>query len=114
MVGISNVVRVAAVTPNCPLWHTISDIDPSGPLQTPDGTWHVFPISGGWSHCTASDLIHWNCSHPTTGWPMINTGAITVTPQGYFAMQANNKNVAMAKASAADMNAWVHKGVIGR
>eukprot|EP01052_Picozoa_sp_SAG31_P040360 SAG31_NODE_5825_length_2306_cov_82.832352_2_plen_279_part_00 len=41
--------------------------DPSGPLLLPDGTWHVFPDSGGWSHCTAKDLLHWNCSHPKTG-----------------------------------------------
>ena len=32
---------------------------------------------------------------------------------GYFALQANNKNVAMARATGPDLNTWVHKGVIG-
>ena len=58
-------------------------------LQTPDGVWHVFPISGGWGHCTATDLIHWNCSHPSTGWSMINTGAISVTPAGQAPMRSS-------------------------
>ena len=32
---------------------------------------------------------------------------------GYFALQANNKNVAMARATGPDLDTWVHKGVIG-
>eukprot|EP00664_Eupelagonemidae_sp_cell27_P000746 gene746-9412_t len=51
--------------------------DPSGPVQTPDGTWHVFPINGNWGHCTSPDLLRWDCSHPSTGWNMSNTGGIT-------------------------------------
>ena len=53
--------------------------DPSGPLLI-DGTWHIFPDSGGWSHCTTKDLLHYNCSHPKTGFDG-DTGAITVTPK---------------------------------
>jgi hypothetical protein len=73
--------------------------DPSGPTLTPDGIWHVFPISGNWGHCTSPDLLHWNCSHPHTGWPLSNTGGLTVTPSGYFIAQANNWNISMAKVS---------------
>lgn len=51
----------------CPAYHGFKGkIDPAGPLQTPDGVWHMFSCCD-WAHCTASDLIHWNCSHPQTG-----------------------------------------------
>jgi hypothetical protein len=58
-----------------------------GPIQTPDGLWHVFPINGNWGHCTARDLLHWNCSHPSTGWNLSNTGAVSVVGSRYFAFQ---------------------------
>ena len=74
----------------------------------PDGTWHIFPINGNWGHCTSADLLSWNCSHPSTGWNMSNTGAISVTPAGYFAFQANNYNVSMARASDSTLNTWEH------
>jgi sucrose-6-phosphate hydrolase SacC (GH32 family) len=98
----------------CPQYHSFrGNQDPSGPVQTPDGVWHVFPINESWGHCTSPDLLHWNCSHPATGWPMPNTGAVSVTPAGLFIMQADNFNVSMARATGADMNDWVHFGVIG-
>ena len=93
-------LAAASVPPtHCPQYHSFKgDYDPSGPIQTPDGVWHVFPINGGWGHCTSTTLIHWNCSHPKTGMcspvyqngppastcvPIWNTGAVTVTPSGY-------------------------------
>jgi hypothetical protein len=43
----------------CPQYHNFKGkIDPAGPLQTKDGTWHVFSCCG-WAHCTAKDLVHW-------------------------------------------------------
>ena len=73
----------------CPAFHGFRDkIDPAGPLQTPDGVWHVFSCCG-WAHCTAADLIHWNCTHPDTGLSG-NTGSISVTPAGTFAIWAND------------------------
>ena len=93
--------------PHCPRFHSFhGDQDPSAPIQTPDRVWHVFPINGAWSHCTSRDLLHWNCSHPKTGMPIWNTGSITVTPSGYFAIQANNYNLTMAKASGPDLIEW--------
>ena len=86
--------------PNCPQYHTLSFNDPSGPVQTPDGTWHIFPINGNWGHCTSPNLLTWNCSHPSTGWPFDNTGGITVTPVGYFLTQANNYNVRQSAPAA--------------
>lgn len=86
--------------PNCPQYHTLSFNDPSGPVQTPDGTWHIFPINGNWGHCTSPNLLTWNCSHPSTGWPFDNTGGITVTPAGYFLTQANNYNVRQSAPAA--------------
>ena len=52
-------------------------------------------------HCTSTDLLEWNCSHPSTGWNMSNTGGITITPAGYFLTQANNYNVSVARAKDA-------------
>ena len=36
--------------PHCPQYHTLSYNDPSGPVQTPDGIWHIFPINGNWGN----------------------------------------------------------------
>ena len=108
--------------PHCPQFHTLSYNDPSGPLLMPDGTWHVFPINGNWGHCTSPDLLVWNCSLPgdckpgcplaggcsCTGWNMSNTGGVSVTPAGYFAFQANNYNLSMAKATDDTLNVWQH------
>ena len=99
---------------HCPQYHSFrGNQDPSGPLLMADGTWHVFPINQAWSHCSSRDLLRWNCSHPSTGWPMPNTGAVSSTPSGFFAMQADNFNVSMARATGADLDVWVHHGVIG-
>jgi hypothetical protein len=65
--------------PHCPQYHSFrGEEDPSAPIQTPDGVWHVFPINSNWGHCTSPNLLVWNCSHPSTGWNMSNTGGITV------------------------------------
>ena len=107
---------------HCPQFHTLSYNDPSGPLLMPDGTWHIFPINGNWGHCTSPDLLVWNCSLPgdckpgcplaggcsCTGWNMSNTGGVSVTPAGYFAFQANNYNLSMAKATDDTLNVWQH------
>lgn len=98
---------------HCPQYHSFrGDQDPSGPLQTSDGVWHVFPINENWSHCTSSDLLRWNCSHPSTGWKMPNTGGVSATPAGFFAMQADNFNVSMARANGPDLDEWVMHGVV--
>jgi sucrose-6-phosphate hydrolase SacC (GH32 family) len=95
----------------CPQYHGFhAKIDPAGPVQTSDGTWHVFSCCG-WAHCTASDLVHWNCSHPSTGLQG-NTGSITVTPTGTYAIWANNTAVLMATPNASDLDLWTQKGVI--
>ena len=94
--------------PNCPQYHTLSYNDPSGPVQTPDGTWHIFPINGNWGHCTSANLLTWDCSHSSTGWNASNTGGITVTPAGYFLTQANNYNISVAKANGDSLNEWEH------
>ena len=57
MLGIAVAQVVVADGASCAKYHMLTNIDPSGPLQTPDGTWHVFPIGGGWAHCTAPDLV---------------------------------------------------------
>ena len=90
--------------------------DPSGPLLMPDGTWHIFPDSGGWSHCTTKDLLHYNCSHPKTGFDG-DTGSVTVTPKGTFAMWPTvgkaPPGIEMATPATPDLDTWVHHGVIG-
>ena len=94
----------------CPQYHSFpTKIDPAGPLQTEDGTWHVFSCCS-WAHCTASDLIHWNCSHPDTGLSG-NTGSISVTPHGTVAIWANNTDVLIATPNATDLDRWTQKGV---
>ena len=95
----------------CPQYHGFQGkIDPAGPLQTADGTWHVFSCCG-WAHCTADDLVHWNCSHPDTGLQG-NTGSISVTPAGTFAIWANNTAVLMATPTATDLDRWTNRGVV--
>ena len=90
--------------------------DPSGPLLLPDGTWHIFPDSGGWSHCTTKDLLHFNCSHPQTGFDG-DTGSVTVTPKGTFAMWPTvgkaRPGIEMATPATPALDKWVHHGVIG-
>lgn len=93
---------------HCPQYHTLSYNDPSGPVLMPDGTWHIFPINGNWGHCTSLDLLVWNCSHPSTGWNISNTGGLTVTSAGFFLTQANNYNVSAAKAADDLLDIWEH------
>jgi hypothetical protein len=95
----------------------------------PDGTWHVFPDGGGWAHYTSKDLIHWNVSHPTTNFDG-DTGAITVTPAGTFALwptkhgegcgrggepgdNASVPGVCMAVSSGPALRTFEHRGLVG-
>ena len=95
----------------------------------PDGTWHVFPDGGGWAHYTSKDLIHWNTSHPTTNFDG-DTGALTVTPAGTFALWPTKHNegcghgngpgdnvsvpgICMAVATDAALETFVHRGIVG-
>ena len=101
----------------CPQYHWThmgrNSFDPSGPLLQPDGTWHVFPNSGGWGHCTSPDLLHWNCSHPATGFDG-DTGSISVTPQGTFALWPGVGNatgqIFRAVPGGADLDTWTTTG----
>ena len=74
------------------------------------------PDSGGWSHCTTPDLLHWNCSHPKTGFDG-DTGSLTVTPKGTFAMWPTvgkaPPGIEMATPVSSALDEWVHHGVIG-
>jgi hypothetical protein len=104
----------------CPKWHvgnnTIHDrtvYDASGVLLQPDGTWHMFPDGGKWAHCTSPDLIHWNCSHPDTGFGSGDTGGITVTPKGTFALwPPMGPGIEMAVPTGLDLNTWIKKGKV--
>ena len=98
----------------CPKLHWgKGNYDPSGPLLQPDGTWHVFPDNGHWGHCTSTDLLRWNCSHPDTGFDG-DTGSISVTPQGIFALwpgvgKETGKIFRAIPASSA-LNKWTTTG----
>ena len=99
----------------CPRWHVGNNTigsgvyDASGVLRQPDGTWHMFPDGGKWGHCTSLDLIHWNCSHPSTGFGSGDTGGISVTPSGTFALWPG---IEMAVPTGPDLNVWVKKGKV--
>jgi sucrose-6-phosphate hydrolase SacC (GH32 family) len=104
-----------AVTPDaCPKYHAgKGQYDPSGVIQQPDGVWHMFPDGGHWSHCTSRDLLHWDCSsHPkSTGFDG-DTGSITVTPKGTFAMWPA-QGIEMATPTDSSLNTWVKHGTVG-
>lgn len=71
----------------------------------------MFPDGGKWGHCTSADLIHWNCSHPSTGFKSGDTGGISVTPQGTFALWPGN-GIDMAVPTGPDLNKWILKGKV--
>ena len=54
--GVAGGEKARSKTPpppkHCPQYHAMNYNDPSGPVQTPDHIWHVFPINGNWGHCT--------------------------------------------------------------
>eukprot|EP01052_Picozoa_sp_SAG31_P026805 SAG31_NODE_2456_length_5663_cov_8.660361_6_plen_274_part_00 len=99
----------------CPQWHVGNNTigsgvyDASGVLRQPDGTWHMFPDGGKWGHCTSLDLMHWDCSHPSTGFGSGDTGGISVTPKGTFALWPG---IQMAVPTGPDLDAWVKKGKV--
>ncbi len=89
----------------CPAYHRIhsaSMCDPSGPIQTADGVWHVFDdctwctadvapkFPCPWAHYTSTDLLHWiqvpfsvgGCAAPNCGNPFHSTGSLSRTGSG--------------------------------
>ena len=96
----------------CPQYHTgQSQYDPSGPILQPDGTWHIFPDLGRWAHCSSRDLLRWNCSHAPTGFGTGDTGAISVTPSGTFALYPSN-GISLATPTGPGLERWVKKGAV--
>jgi hypothetical protein len=77
----------------CPRLHRIHDAgvgfggvaDPCGPLLDGDGLWHVWDDTGGWSHWTSSDLVHWQGSLESSTNFSGATGSVSPTPGGVFA-----------------------------
>jgi sucrose-6-phosphate hydrolase SacC (GH32 family) len=85
----------------CPAYHRIHSTnmcDPSGPIQTADGVWHVFddctwctgdhaPFACPWAHYRSTDLLHWTqvpfsvggCAAPNCGNPFHSTGSLSYT-----------------------------------
>jgi hypothetical protein len=59
--------------------------DPSGPLLSKDGIWHLFEDAGGWSHYISRDLLRWTKLSSSTGFGGM-TGSVSVTPAGTFAI----------------------------
>ena len=73
----------------------------------------MFPDGGHWSHCTSKDLLHWDCAHhpKSTGFDG-DTGSITVTPHGTFAMWPAN-GIEMAVPTDSSLDTWIKKGTVG-
>ena len=102
-------------------------MDPSGVILQPDGLWHLFPDAEHWGHCSSPDTLRWNCSHPGTNFSSGETGSITVTPAGTFAIYPNAQSkdpvwenetkqmrtVWMATPTGPDLDYWEHHGVVG-
>eukprot|EP01045_Picozoa_sp_COSAG04_P036730 COSAG04_NODE_9066_length_902_cov_1.103362_1_plen_202_part_00 len=93
-----------------------------------------FPDGGKWGHCTSTDLVHWNCSHPSTNFGSGDTGGISVTPKGTFALWPVGarpladgssrwaefphrlmvclQGIDMAVPTGPDLETWVKKGKV--
>lgn len=96
----------------CPRYHAIQSpglYDPSGPLQTADGVWHMWEDKGAWTHYTSRDLLHWASTNPpTTGFDGL-TGSIASTPEGIYAFWPASNQTGIFSAQAADvpdLNLW--------
>eukprot|EP01047_Picozoa_sp_COSAG01_P013321 COSAG01_NODE_622_length_14779_cov_69.589305_1_plen_736_part_10 len=86
----------------CPAYHKIHSTamcDPSGPIQTADGAWHIFDdcywctadtaphFPCPWAHWVSTDLLRWRqvpfnvggCSQPGCGNPFHSTGSLSYT-----------------------------------
>ena len=134
----------------CPLSRQPPDAHPSNPLgPTPAALSPVsspnsrlpallragrFPDGGKWGHCTSTDLVHWNCSHPSTNFGSGDTGGISVTPKGTFALWPVGarpladgssrwaefphrlmvclQGIDMAVPTGPDLETWVKKGKV--
>ena len=90
----------------CPKYHPIHSsylFDPSGALLDENGLWHLWEDEGSWSHWTSRDLIHWSGALVNgTGFSQ-DTGAVSPTPSGAYALWpimggTNNADIASAKA----------------
>eukprot|EP00054_Salpingoeca_dolichothecata_P015306 m.87904 g.87904 ORF g.87904 m.87904 type:complete len:544 (-) comp21429_c0_seq2:36-1667(-) len=101
--------------PFCAQYHPIHSpnvYDPSGPIQTSDGTWHVFEDQGGWSHWTSRDLIRWQLRSPSTGFSGL-TGSVAATPSGMYAFWPSSDQSSILTAVATDgetLNTWQQRG----
>eukprot|EP01043_Picozoa_sp_COSAG02_P042640 COSAG02_NODE_3641_length_6437_cov_237.157936_1_plen_434_part_10 len=94
----------------CPVYHAIhspSLCDPSGPIQTSDGLWHIFDdcfwcsedydTACPWAHWVAADLLHWKrvpfsvggCAEPNCGNTFHSTGAVSWTGSGSMVAMTN-------------------------
>lgn len=89
----------------------------------------MFPDGGGWAHYTSTDLIHWRTDYPTTDFDG-DTGAITVTPAGMFAMWPTKNQegcghgnqpgdnvsvpgICMAVTTDLALETFTHRGIVG-
>eukprot|EP00050_Salpingoeca_kvevrii_P019831 m.91108 g.91108 ORF g.91108 m.91108 type:complete len:546 (-) comp8590_c0_seq1:350-1987(-) len=111
--GLCVTRRADCVPEFCPKFHTIlspSLYDPSGPLQTADGTWHMWEDLGGWSHYTSRDLVHWDQTSPSSNFSGL-TGSVAATGGGEFVAfwpDAAQANIVSARATDAPvLNKWV-------
>ena len=89
----------------------------------------MFPDGGGWAHYTTKDLIHWQTEHPTTDFDG-DTGAITVTEAGTFALwptkhgegcghgsqpgdNVSIPGICMGISTGPALEIFVHRGIVG-
>jgi len=86
--------------------------DPSGPLLTRDGWWHVWEDEGGWGHFISRDLVRWQQGGPSTGFGGL-TGSVAVTPSGVFAFYPEGSQGGIDFAPSTDeanLTSWAPKG----
>lgn len=99
----------------CPKYHTLQGpnlYDPSGPLQTPDGVWHVWEDDGSWAHYTSRDLLRWTAVQPPAGFGGL-TGSTSPTPSGVYAFYPEGSQGGVMSAVARDapqLTQWSPRG----